>query len=159
MIRTAAKYFPVGLILLAVCAGGCDSDNGDAGSLDEAFVGDWVLVGVEDDTGDRYGEVTDAYHQISLTMQDGGGAVIAADGIDDADDLTVAGSYAVSEPNGTLTLTLTVSGVGEIPLTFAFEFTGSDSIRLTATGLTVTALNAVLGASLAGSTEMTFDRD
>jgi len=160
MIRFSSTYLFLALAAVALTSVACDSNGDDDNDAPgAAFVGEWYLDGVEDQSGDRFDEVADDYVEITVMFEANGNAGINADGIDNADDVSVLGSYTVSAASESLTLTLTVPGIGSVPLTFGYDFLNDDRVELTASGLTVTALNAVLGSTLAGSVTMTFERE
>lgn len=131
------------LLIFGLIAIGCDSnDDGDDDPSDaERFVGTWSLNDVSDAEGDVNLEAN--FNSIAATFNADDTFSIAIDAVEGGTDLNLTGTWTLVEASETLTLNATVPGIGSIPLTFNYEFSG-ENILLTAGPQTTAALNGVL---------------
>jgi hypothetical protein len=150
------KYLLIAFVGLSV--GACDSNDGDEDSAADQFVGEWVLTGAVDDKGDQFGTIGGTYSEILLVLRSSGSASVVGTSITGGDDVSVDGTYSVSESTKILTLVATISGIGEVTLPLAYDFLSSNAVDLTTNGFVTAALNAILGTSLVGSVAMSFER-
>ena len=137
------------LLIFGLIAIGCDSnDNGDDDVPDkEQFVGSWVMTGVVDNTGDQSLSFSENFNSVVVTFNSDDTFSLAVDAVNNDNDLTLTGTFTVSESTDGVTLNATVPGVGSIPLSFTYDFVGDD-VTLTAGAQTTAALNGVLNQSL-----------
>lgn len=137
------------LLIFGLFAVGCDSnDNGDDDASDaERLEGSWAMTGVTDAEGDQSESFAENFNSVVVTFNSDDSFSLAVDAAGDGTDLTISGTYSVTETTDGLTLNATVPGVGTIPLAFTYEFVGDD-VELTAGAQTIAALNGVLDTAL-----------
>lgn len=134
------------LLIFGLIAIGCDSNDDDVVETDaERFEGTWELSSLDDAEGPvelvDYTAVgvsfnTDESFSLDLTAPEGG------------TDLTLTGTWSVSETAETITLNTTVPGSPvSLPLLFEYNFV-DDDVQLIAGPQTTAALNGVLGLAL-----------
>ena len=101
---------PLAVLLFGVTA--CDSSDDDA-TDSELFVGSWVV----DETMDGSGSVDlPAFSDTFFDFSDSGTATISAVGVDPNDSIQLSGAYAVNEATSTITVSITITGLGTVPL-------------------------------------------
>jgi len=146
------------IAFLGLSVGACDSNDGDENSATDQFVGSWVLTAAVDDKGDQFDMIQMSFDEVLLVLRTTGSASVIGTAVSGGDDVSVDGTYTVSESAETLTLVTVISGIGEVPLLLAYDFDGGNAVDLTADGSTTFALNVLLNTSLVGSVRMSFKR-
>ena len=157
-MRKSVIYIVV-LLLLGWTAG-CDSndDNGDDGPSDaEVFVGEWEIARITDGDGDQTQAFLDLVDSFEADLRADGTFDISIDYDDEANaagqgDIDVSGTYAVSESNNTLTLT--VANAGALPLSYQIE--SNDRITISGNALLI---NLAFGTNYTGTAALTIVRE
>lgn len=144
---------PLAALLFGVTA--CDSNDEDATDSD-LFVGSWVV----DETMDGSGSVDlPAFSDTFFDFSDSGTATIRAIGIDPANSVQLSGSYAVNEGSRAITVSITIEGLGTVPLSANYAFNGNDEVSLTIAPATAALLGPLFGTTFDGSVTLTLLRD
>ncbi|QXD16732.1 DUF5004 domain-containing protein [Rhodocaloribacter litoris] len=140
------------LVLAALGLAACDS-GGDEPAPAELIVGSWVLVGVSDARGDQTPTFQQNFNSVQATFDADGTYRLVVDLVE-GDDLTLSGPYALSEAQGTLTLTVEFGGA-PTPVPFGFTFRGEDTLEVRGAS---NVLNLVLNTTLEGEVVLTLSR-
>lgn len=147
----------LGLFALVLWAAGCDSNGGDGEeqlSAAEKILGAWDLTTVTDGAGDQTPTFLENFVGIDVTFKGDQTYTLNVNARDDAQDVTLDGSYVINEATSTVSLTVTFAGT-QIPLSLNFEFVNDDTLRMSGPA---SLLNAVLGTTLEGDVSLTFTR-
>ena len=147
-------------LVLGLVALGCDSNkNDDEISIAELIADGWIVTGASDANGDQMAVFAQAFNSIDVIFTQTGSFTLDVDAIDDEDDQTITGTYAVNESTNLITLTTTVPVVGSIGLNFTYSFNGDDEVTFTADQTTSTLLTLLLETPLQGSVSLTITRN
>jgi len=143
-------------LLLLFIAVGCDS-NDDGNSAQERFQGTWALSGISDTEGNKLPLFLQLYNGVSANFTTSGGFILDVDAID-TPDITLEGTYTITEAVDRIILSAVVTGLGTVPLTFTYSFASDTSVTLTSDSTTSTLLNTMLGTTLVGNVTMTLSK-
>src|SRR5690606_9103960 len=106
MRKLSSIFFALVLALVMV---GCDSDSNDDELTDaEIFVGDWVVTGISDDTGDKTAAFGALVESLNVTFTDAATFLLMLNYRDDAgiDDLNLPGTYTLNADINSLILSI-----------------------------------------------------
>jgi hypothetical protein len=134
------------MLLLAAFAIGCDSGDEDRPDS-EVFVGSWTVAKIEDAEGDKTAQFQ-ASGTLSTTFGATGTLTIAVDRPAPETDLSVNGTYTVTEPS-TLTLNATITNpiTGQpvsVPLGVSYAIQSEDEVVLTVDEATIGLIAAAI---------------
>lgn len=123
-------FFSLLALALLTTTVGCDSNDDDSSDAD-VFAGNWVVVGISDDEGDKtagFGQLVDA---ATVNFTEGGSFTLdvdynAAAEAGGVSDVTLSGTYVVDEGANTLSL-----NVGQLALVFDYAIQNNDRIQVT----------------------------
>ena len=146
------------LVVVSLSLGACDSNDGDENSATDQFVGSWVLTAASDNTGDQFDTISQSFDEILLVLRTSRSASVVATAVEGNDDVSVDGTYSVSESTEMLTLVTTISGIGQVSLPLSYDFSGGNAVELTANDFVTAALNVILDTDLVGSVTLSFAR-
>ncbi|MEM6645808.1 MAG: hypothetical protein AAF730_06115 [Bacteroidota bacterium] len=144
-MRRLSHILLVAVLLLGV---GCDSDNEP--SLAEQFIGTWTLNAVSDDVGDRTDLIFSAANGLTLTFNDDQSYSLFFDAIDDTGDISLAGTFNVSEARSVVALS--VPFIPDAPpsnVDFGYTFVTDSQVDLTVDALIVNTLLMTTGTPAA----------
>jgi hypothetical protein len=133
---------------------GCDST--DTSDLDR-FIGTWTLTEARDAEGDKTA-VFAALGSLTLTLNDDDTHLLEIDLTDpEGEDVSLPGTYTVSEVEQLLQLAITFGGV-PVNLPFDYSIEDEDTIVLTAGSAVIVALLGEAGSLLVGDVTLTIER-
>jgi hypothetical protein len=153
-------FFSILTVALLFVATGCDSDNNDDTSDAEAFVGTWNAVGVSDGTGDQTQSFGQSVSQFRVTFTSNNTYDLSVVFTDQRSPIQFSGaSYAVNEGTKIVTLTIpaAVTGSGDLPLPFNYNFASDTRVGLSNTAL-VPVINSLFGTTYTGTVTITIQK-
>ena len=125
-------FFAFLTLAVLVVSTGCDSsDDDDSQSDTEIFAGTWTVANITDSEGDKTELFAGVVDDFTANLRSDGTFSITVDYNDQANaagqaDVNLAGNYTVEE--ATNTVTLNVTGVGALPL--SYNIVNNDRIEL-----------------------------
>ncbi len=150
-MKTSNRIFKLLLVLFAsVALVGCDSsDDEDAGSDAETFLGAWQIVSAADQGGMRdQTAIFSALGTLTVTLNEDQSYSLVLNYADpQTDDLAITGTYSVNEVSSRLVLSVQLEGLPQVDLTLSYNFISDTEVDFTADATTLAIL---LGAELDG---------
>ena len=144
-------WFSMLVLVMLGAAIGCDGGDDELTDA-ERFARAWTLNEVSDDQGDQTAAFLAGFNRITVSFSENGTYTLVVDAVDDADDLTLSGPYAVNDASKTVSLTVDIQGQSlALPLSYSF----SNDTTLLISGNSV-LVNPLFQTGLQGTVRLTF---
>lgn len=146
-----------GLLLMALLGAGCDSGEEEEAHVD--IHDTWVLTGVTDASGDKFGTFAQNFDGIRATFTEEDTYELVIDSKDNTLDQTLSGTTTVNEAARLLSIAVSLGGPS-VNLSFTYVLQGETGLQLTGDS---TVLNLLLAtptnpAPLSGTVQLIFTR-